>query len=273
MTTTTRRPGPFANSTGPILSSGRPALDSGPEPVETRDPRYDNQPPLGERIAMEFEEDLQKDGLIERVATLEAAAGRAPKVDGPENAGKVGDFIKQAKALENALEAVREKHNRPLIDARTALKTRTDGLFSPIAQAVQTMRDDLNRWTREENARVERERREAEETAARLRREAEIAAAEKEAQTGISADHFIPEIAPRRVEAPVARGDYGARVGSVTRYEHTIDSVRQLPDRLLNHPKVLEALNKIIAAEIRSASGKCTIKGVTITPVTAAAVR
>jgi hypothetical protein len=264
-TDTARRPGPF--STGPIAKS------PGPIELGERDARFDNQPPLGERIAMEFEDDLRREGLIERAAQLIDAIPRCPKADCTENVGKLGDFVRQINAFEKALEAVREKHNRPLIDARTALKGRTDAIFVPLADALKKVRDDMNRWTREETARVERERREAAERAEQLRREAEAAAQDKAAATGMPAETFIPEITPRRVEAPVARGDLGARVGTRMSYEHKIVSVRKLPDRLLKHPKVIEALDKVIAAEIRSASGKCEISGVEITPVTNAAVR
>jgi hypothetical protein len=70
--------------------------------------------------------------------------------------------------------------------------------------------------------------------------------------------------APKIEAAPIARGDYGSRVGTTTVWHHEIESVRQLPDRLLKHAKVIETLDKLIAAEIKSASGKCEIKGVRI---------
>jgi hypothetical protein len=82
---------------------------------------------------------------------------------------------------------------------------------------------------------------------------------------------FAPAKAPE--PAPLARGNYGSRVGTTTVWRHEIDSIRQLPDRLLKHPKVREQLDKLIAAEIRSASGKLEIKGVRIWKDTKAAVR
>jgi hypothetical protein len=256
--TDTRQPGPFA--TGTITS---PAVTAEPE----RDPRFDNQPPLGERIAMQFEEELQKEGLIERAKELAEAAARAPDCDSKENAGKIGDFVKQCRVFEQALEAVREKHNRPLIDARAQLKARTDAIFLPISEAVANLRERLNAFMRVEGERVERERRAAEEEANRLRQEQQTRAEE----TGVETANV--EIAPRRVEAPVARGNYGARVGTRVVWKHEIESVRQLPDRLLKHPRVVEALDKLIAAEIKAASGKCEIRGVRIWEDQAAVVR
>jgi hypothetical protein len=47
--------------------------------------------------------------------------------------------------------------------------------------------------------------------------------------------------------------------------------VRQLPDRLLKHPKVLEALQSVVAAEVRS--GVREIKGVRIWSTDEAVVR
>jgi hypothetical protein len=205
--------------------------EPGPKRRRQRDPRFDNQPPLGERIAMEFEEELRREGLIERAQELAAAAARAPACDSKENCGKIGDFVKQCRNFEKALEAVREKHNRPLIDARTQLKARTDAIFLPISDAVKKLRQQLDAYMRAETARVERERREAEDEARAAPRRAGKARAAGPAKPS------MPSRSRREVEAPVARGDYGSRVGTRTVWCHEIESVRQLPDRLLKHPK------------------------------------
>lgn len=268
-TETSRRPGPF--STGPII--GTPAQAPGPVESGERDARFDNQPPLGDRIMLEFEEDLRAEGLIERAAELAAAAGRAPACNDKTAAGKIGDFVKQCSVFEKSLEAVREKHNRPLIEARSSLKARSDAIYSPLAAAVERLREELNFFMRKEAERVRREQLAAEEEARRLRREAEERAKEKEEATGIPAETFVPDIQPRHIEEPVARGDYGSRVGTRVVYKHEIESVRQLPDRLLKHPRVVETLDKLIAAEIKAASGKCEIKGVRIWQEQAAVVR
>jgi hypothetical protein len=55
-------PGPFAN---------------GPAAAPQRDPRYDNAPPLEERLMQEFAEDLEAQGITARIQELvEGAAAR-----------------------------------------------------------------------------------------------------------------------------------------------------------------------------------------------------
>jgi hypothetical protein len=261
-TDTIHRPGPFA----------RPPKATEPGPVEAgeRDPNFDNQPPLEERVVQDFMEDLHTPGegvaaIKARIDELLASAARAPeKCESEADAGKLGDLCKLARDALARLEAAREKHNRPLLNATRALKARADQLGVPLERAIIDVRGRLSAWTNAEAARVAEERRKAEAERQRLQDEADAHAS-------------LPEYAPRveapKIADPVARGDYGARVGTRTVHHHEIESVRKLPDRILKHPKVVEALDKIIAAEIRSASGKCTITGVRIWSTQEAAVR
>jgi hypothetical protein len=206
---------------------------------------------------MDFVEDLNAQGVTAKINELVASAGRAPRCDSEEVAGKIGDITKQARAVSAKVEETREKYNRPLLTAQKTLKGKADGLLSPLLVAVGKLRDDLNRFTREEAARRAEEQRRAEAEAQRARE-------------ALERENIAPEViaevvqAPKVEAAPIARGDYGSRVGTTTVWHHEIESVRQLPDRLLKHPKVVEALDKLIAAEIRAASGKCEIKGVRI---------
>lgn len=262
--TTTARRGPFDN--GPISS------DPGPIESGERDARYDNQPPLEERVAMEFTEELDREGITARVAELLASASRAPELcDSDKIAGAMGDLCKQARNVEQRLEAVREKHNRPLLEARRTLQARADSLIEPLSGAITKIRRLLDDFTRAEEQRRRDEARRAEEA----RRIAEEAAADALKTQGME-DQIEHVAAPAPVATPpqpIARGDYGSRVGTRTVWEHEIESVRKLPDRLLKHPKTIETLDKLIAAEIRSSSGKCKIPGVRIWSAVKAAVR
>lgn len=74
-----------------------------------------------------------------------------------------------------------------------------------------------------------------------------------------------------KVAEPVVRGDLGSRVGTTTVWRHEILSVRQLPDAILKHEKVVEAINKVIAAQVRG--GARSIKGTRIWDEKAVAVR
>lgn len=243
-----------------------PGPFSGSAPAAARDPRYDNQPPLEERVMLEFVEDLEAQGITAKIGDLVEAAARAPKCDSEGVAGKLGDFCKQARDVEKRVNDTREKYNRPLLNAQKTLKGKADGLLAPLLSAVGKLRDELNRFARDEAARRAEEQRKAEAEAQRARE-------------ALERENIAPEVIAQVVEtpkveaAPIARGDYGSRVGTTTVWHHEIESVRQLPDRLLKHPKVVEALDKLIAAEIRAASGKCTIKGVRIWSDQAAVVR
>jgi hypothetical protein len=266
-TTAPHRPGPFA--------------DKLPGPVEAgeRDAHHDNQPPLEERIMMEFLEELQTPGesgktLLGRIEELLASAGRAPeKCESESVAGAMGDLCRQARDVGKRIEEIRERHNRPLLNAQRTLKGRADSVLAPLDEAIAKIRRRLDDWAAAEARRVAEEMRKEEEA----RRVAEDAARAAIKEQGL--EEQIPEDQPifatpaPKPAAPIARGDLGSSVGGRKVWKHEIESVRQLPDRILKHPKVVEALDKLIAAEIKAASGKIEIKGVKIWSETAAVVR
>lgn len=239
---------------------------------------------------MDFMEDLITPGeggslsIQGRIDQLLASAGRVPETcDTEEIAGKIGDLCKQAREIGQRLETAREKHNRPLLNAQRALKGRADGLIQPLNLAVAKVRGILDDFTRREAKRRDDERKREEEARRiaeqeRQRLEAETRQRLEEQGLGdvVPADEPLfapPPPAPRAEPAPMARGDYGARVGTMTVYCHEIESIRQLPDRFIKHPKVKEQLDKLIAAEIKSAKGQIEIKGVRIWKDTVSAVR
>jgi hypothetical protein len=225
--------------------------------------RHDNQPPLEERILLDFQDDLDRDGITARVAELLASAGRAPdKIDGQAVAGKVGDLIKQARDVEKRIDGVREKHNRPLLNAQRSLKAKADGIFSPLSIEISKLRSALNAFMAEEQRKADEARRAAEAEARRL---------QEEARANAQPDEPIAPIVPERVEKPVARGDLGARVGARTVWRHEIESVRQVPDRILKNQRVIDAISQVIGAEIRA--GAREIKGVRIWSEQEASVR
>lgn len=247
MATAPVAPGPFAAS------------------APARDPRYDNQPPLEERLMQEFAEELEREGITARIGELVDSAARAPKCDSEAVAGRIGDLCKLARDVEKRVNDTREKYNRPLLNAQKTLKGKADGLLAPLLTAVGKLRDELNRFTREEAARRAEEQRRREEEAQRARE-------------ALERENIAPEViaevveAPRVEAAPIARGDYGSRVGATTVWNFEIESIRQVPDRYLKHPKVKEALESVIRAAIRTEKAR-EIKGVRIWEGTQAVVR
>jgi hypothetical protein len=117
--------------------------------------------------------------------------------------------------------------------------------------------------------REEERRREAE--ARRIREDQERQAREAE-EAGRPAPEPAVEVTPVRVEAPVARGDLGAKVGTVTVWKHEIEvPIAKLPKAILENATVREAVDKVIRASVRG--GTREIKGVRIYSEQQAAVR
>lgn len=247
------------------------------EQIRAHDPK-DNRPPLEERVLMDFEEELRAKGLDARVAELLASAGRVPEIDSEDIAGKVGDLCKQALTAERAVETVRETQNRPILNAQRALKGRADSIIGPLQAKIREVRSRLDKYVADKAEEARQAQRRADEEARRIREAAEaerqrIADEAAAAGRAVTEEELppVPIIEAAKVEAPVARGDMGARVGARTVWHHEIESVRQLPDRILKNPRVIEALDKVIGAEIRG--GAREIKGTRIWSTQEASVR
>jgi hypothetical protein len=285
-----------------------------------------NRPPIDEQVVIDLAEALAAEGLTARIEELIASAGRAPNITSPEIAGRYADLIKQMVAAGKAVEAEREKLNRPLLNAQRALKGRADAITAPLKDAETEARAKVRRYDaeQEEIERQARMRREAEERKAREEAEAERrhlqaiadeearqerlrlqaiadeaarkerlrlqaiederAVAEAREAAKIEVEAETVEVAAPVVEVEVAyqpaapepertviQGDMGAKVARVTVWKHEILSVRQLPDSILKHAKVVEALDKVIAAQVKV--GTREMKGCRIYSETATAIR
>lgn len=234
---------------------------SGAQLADGRDARHDNQPPLEDRIAMQFEDQLRDQNLLQRITDITASAGRVPATINDETiAGKVGDLITQARTCRQAVEAAREVHNRPLLTAQRNLKGRADALLKPMDDAIQAVKRQLDAFMAEQ-ARLRAEARRQADEQARIAREAAAAAAQDAAGDEPTAVP-PPVIHAAMITDPVARGDM-SRVGTRTVWRHEIEvPIAKLPKTILENEKVVEAINSVIAAQVRA--GTRTIKGVRI---------
>lgn len=192
---------------------------------------------------------------LERIDKLTISASRAFAADA-DSAGKCADMIKIIRAEENEIDKHREQVKRPYLDATRAIDGEAKKTMDRLSRARAEVSQKLDSYNREERMKAEAERRRQEE----LRRAAEQAA--REAQLSEDAAPVVLDIpaappAPTRIE-----GDLGAKVISKTVYRHEIISVRELPDDILNNSKVLEAIDKVIAARIKAGDRK--IAGVNI---------
>jgi hypothetical protein len=227
-----------------------------------RDPRYDNQPPLEDRVMLEFVEDLEREGVTARIQELIESAGRVPAITDQTIAGKVGDLCKLARDVEKRVNDAREKHNRPLLNAQRSLKGRADGLLHPLLVAISDVRTKLNTFMAEQARIAEELRRKAEEEARRIREDQERRAREAE-EAGKPTPEPIVEVVPVKVAEPVARGDLGSRVGTRTVWKHEIEvPIAKLPKAILENEKVRAAVDQVVASMVRTGSRE--IKGVRV---------
>lgn len=260
-----------AFDTGPFTdASSKPFGGDG----GSRDPRIDNQPPLDQRILLDFEDDLVREGITARIAELVEGAERCPvKIENEEQAGKVGDFCRLASAVSKKVDEIREKYNRPLIDARTNLKAKADGAIAPLLTAMTELRGRLNTYVQEQEAKRRAEERAAEEAARRLRDEQERIAKEVEQETGVT----VAPLPTTTFTAPpkaIVRGDLGSAVSARTVWKHErLVPVSKLPKAILENAQVIEAVDKVIAAMVRAGARNPSIKGVNIFETTAAQIR
>ncbi len=252
-----------------------------------------NRAPIDEQVVIDLAEALVAEGLTKRIEDLLASFGRAPEITSPEIAGRYAEIIKQMVAAGKAVEAEREKLNRPLLTAQRALKGRADAITAPLKEAETVARARLKKFD-DHIAELERQREAEAQRIAEQERQRLQAIADQEAQkerdrlqaieneraAAEAREAAVVEVQAETVEVavevttntgPIAQGDFGAKVSRTTTWKHEIISVRQLPDSILKHAKVVEAIDKVIAAQVRS--GTREMKGVRIFAETGIAIR
>jgi hypothetical protein len=115
-----------------------------PWPADAMD-RHHNQPPLEERIILDFDEALDRNGLALRLIDITANAEKAPEaIRNAVDAGKAADLIVMARVVRDQVDAERELLNRPLLTARTVLKARAEAAAAPMEAAIAGLRAKLD---------------------------------------------------------------------------------------------------------------------------------
>lgn len=279
----------------------------------TRAAMHHNNPPLEERLVMEFDSNLREHDfdIIARIEELEEKARNAEPCYDTETAGRYGDAVKAAVAARRLIDAERETLNRPILNAQRALKGRADLYGDRLNIAEKRIRAHLDAFTdREKQKRLaeERERqRLIDEANARAAREAEaerqrlqaiadaVAAQERDRMQAIEdarAAAEAREAKPIEVVAetvhievlPIAevsaapiydavRSDRGVLISEQETWHVEVENIRLVPDLYLKNPAVIEALRKVIAPSVRGKTGLREIKGCRIFPTTKASVR
>lgn len=237
-----------------------------------------NEPPLEERIVLDLESQIDETpGLRTRIRDLLAKAEALPACTDEETAGKLADFKKMADAASSRVESFRKALKEPVLQAGRNLDAKARGYTEALDLAGMKAKRLIDGFVAEQQRKAREEaRRIAAEQEARRRAEEEARRAAEAANEPLPEPEpaYEPEPMPQRgaKPAPVAMGDMGARVGTRTVWKHVpVTKAAGLPPAILNHPKVLEAINAVIAAQVRS--GIRQIKGVEISEHTESSIR
>lgn len=262
--------------------------------------RHHNEPPLEERISMEFREVLLSDNaqFTQRMESAIAAVDRANVTD-EETLGKAGDLDTILRKCEQHIADTHKQVKQPYLDGGRACDAEKNRLIEPITKARFALKDRMNGFMakREAERRAQQEREAAEaraaqaaaqraedearaaeiaaqRAAAQARSEEEIAAAEKRAaELREKAEQVIAAAplaaAPNKRE--VVRSDTGTTVSGRQVWQSEVEDYRKAFDAVASNEKVREAIDKAIAQLVKA--GMRDIAGVRIWPTIAAVSR
>lgn len=243
-------------------------------------PRDHNQPPLDQLIVEQFNDAIDGvDGFRKRISDLLAKKGALPDVDDEDSAGRMSDMVKITKAAIARLDDLHGSIKEPYLAATRAIDGARRGIKDELLQVEREARDKLDSYVREQ----ERKRREAEaaeerrlaalreEQAARLAAEAHGVDESVEAMVARIEDDYVPRAPAPAKSQPVARGDYGSRLGATLDLIVEIVDVKKVPKAILMNPKVQDAIVSVAKAQVKA--GVTTIPGIKITETVKASVR
>jgi hypothetical protein len=221
-----------------------------------------NRPDPSVDAVKDFDDALdQREGFRDRIDQLIAASERAVCID-QDTAGRCADLGKQIAAAAKVVEDARTTVKQPYLEAGRAVDNAARVIATPLTNAGAKVKGKLDTFLREERAKAEAERRRQEE--ARRAEEARIAEERAKAEAeGRAAPEpeALPEVTAPAEAAPV-RGDYGSLATARTIWKSEITDYTLAFMAVENNEKVREAIDKAIAALVRSGVHK--IDGVKI---------
>lgn len=230
-----------------------------------------NEPPLEERIAMEFREAL----LGERadfMVKLDQLLGKVnPDPENPEDLGSVhrakceddvtlGKCGDLARSLRACVELVNSAHTvvkKPYWDAGKAVDAEKNALIGRIGTGQQIVKQLMDDYAQEQ-LRLRREK-EAED-AAELKRQQDEAR-----ENGEDAVAPAPAPAPAPVRSEPIRSDGGSTVSMGGEHVATVVDYAKAFRKVKDNAKVREAIDAAIQKLVKETKGKVEIPGVTIT--------
>jgi len=226
-----------------------------------------NEPPLEDRIQMEFRDALigERPDFIQRMEDSIAAVDRA-EVNDDDTLGRAGTLANILRACENHISEVHVAVKKPYLDGGRICDAEKRRLTDPVTSARATLSNKMNAFLAEREAqRRAEERRLAEEQA---RQAAEAAAAIAE---GAAPEDVAPMAAAVAKKAEPVRSDEGAIVSTRTVWNSQVEDYTKAFKAVKSDPKVREAIDAAIARLVRA--GQRDIAGVKIWDTVAATTR
>lgn len=237
-----------------------------PEPPVTR---HHNEPPLEERIAMEFRDALLEDrpNFLARLDEFVAAVDRA-KVTDDETLGRAGDLAKMLRAAKQHVDETHKVVKQPYLDGGRAVDAEKNRLSILITDASYKLSTAMNEFMAEREA---ERRRQEQLRIAEERRQAELAAeAERQRQAALGENNpeVIAEIesvsmAAAAVKRPEpVRSDAGATVSGKTVWNSDVEDMAKAFRAVKGDEKVQQAIRDAVGRLVRA--GQREIPGVRI---------
>lgn len=230
-----------------------------------------NEPPLEERIAMEFRDVLlgeradfmvKLDQLLGKVnpdpeKASDLGSVHRAKCEDDDQLGRCGELIKQLRMCEQLVDDAHKVVKKPYWDAGKAADAEKNALVNRILTGRQRVQQLMDDYAAEQ---LRKRRQKEAEDAAELKRQQEQAR-----ENGEEAVAPAPAPAPAPVRQEPIRSDGGATVSLGTEFVSTVTDYAKAFRKVKDNAKVREAIDAAIQKLVKETKGKLEIPGVTIT--------
>ncbi len=203
--------------------------------------------------------------FAQRRAEFFASAAKQTVVD-RRSAADAADTIKLAQEVWALIDADRKARSEPFRTVHLALSAMASEFWEPVNEKMQGLREQIDTWSDEEDARIARRQKEQSDQLAAMRGGAVTAPVPAPTPSVPSTppsgryeiDYAAPAAPITTKVLPVAparrakiRGDLGATISQrdIVRYE--IEDISMIPDHIMQSPTVVEAILTVVRSTAR----------------------
>lgn len=229
-------------------------------------PRDHNRPPSPvEALTAE-----QRDALLvfmPRRDELVAAAEKKNVFD-RASAGDAADIIRIAREVYERIDADRRERTAPYRQAADAAKGVADEFWQPVVDALEALRDRVKAWTDAEDARIAEQKAEQERAMDAMRqaqRPAPVVSAGGAETTPVPSARQYRQPDVRPAAKRKIRGDMGATLSTVEKFEYHVTDIKLVPDWILATPTVHAAIVQVVKSMAKHVGDIPGIERTTIT--------